>query len=109
MPRELRPPKDLKSHEYVVLIYDRDVQDYILSLRDGSTFRLGEAPEAYQYVKRELGEQFGGDVVDMATNFFAIQIIPAEGRMYSIDLPTKRTEREILFGIPAREEDVPIA
>jgi hypothetical protein len=84
--KNLKPPYDLLTREYFVIIFDPDVDEYTLHLRDGSSFELGTADKAIIYFSLCGNEKFGEECVGRASNFRAVQAIPSQLRVFPINI-----------------------
>jgi hypothetical protein len=115
MPRNLRPPSNLKECEYFVLRYDRDTEEYELLVPGcQDSYVLGDAFAARRYFWALDMEYLGGRAMDSALAFGASQAIPSEARAFGLDITKvcidpvvfeEAKEDELRRALGAREVD----
>jgi len=94
MGRTIKPPATIET-DFFVLVFDRFSEQYKLALPNGSSYLLGTAEESRVYLTRVLANvQLAEDAVDLAYNFVASQVIPAQNRTFPLDSGSFKSNAE---------------
>lgn len=111
--RRLQPPLILDDPDFA-FVWDKDTDEYVLSLRSGQSFDLGDAALATNYfsllripgLERKQVEELGERAINCARNFHVAIVIVEEGRVFgaetkesglSVNQPLKKKDGELLI------------
>lgn len=98
--RTLQPPLTLED-DFFVLIWERDTDVYILSLKDGRSFEIGETEDARAFFKYhfENGKyaEIGQRGMDSARNWYVAVVIPEQNRCFGVETEESQSEYDRLF------------
>lgn len=97
--RTLNPPETIEG-SYFLLLWDRDEDNYILSLIDGRSYELGTAERTLTYLRNvlQLG-MLGERAMDSARNWKVAAVLPSENRCFGVETKESVPEYQRFFEV----------